>query len=303
MKKILAFLLVLAILPAASAGSCAEEAAGTEDGLEEILWDIGDDTEEEGSEGIIEFADPDDPDLPDWPLETYGLMDNGYFPEIVEKRINGKDNRTTIKSANKYPYCAMAIIQAYFPCKCKGAEGTAFMVRKNKALTAAHCLICTKHNKWAKKIVLYFGYRKGRGWVYRYTGSWKAYSGTTFPDGYQGKDADDWAVIKLNQNVGKRTGWLGMWAMSDSQIEKYNFYTAGYRKLRLKRGKGKAHVVDSKRMYFKMDTQKGNSGGPIYRKYKGGYYAVGIITTEWPDLAVNSGVRITNKILKKVKKY
>ena len=300
MKKILACLLVLAILITGSSCAFAETAAGMENDPEEFLWNPEDDDGEEGSEGIIEFPDPDDPDLPEWTPEDPEWMD-GCFPEIVEKRINGKDNRTTIKTANKYPYTTMAIIQAYFPCKCKGAEGTAFMVRKNKALTAAHCLICTKHNKWAKKIVLYFGYRKGRGWVYKYTGKWKAYSGTTFPNGYH--DTNDWAIIKLSQNVGNRTGWLGLWAISDSNVKKYNFYTAGYRNGKLKRGKGKAKVIDSRRMSFKMDTQKGNSGGPIYRKYKGGYYAVGIITTEWPDLAMNSGIRITSSILKKVKKY
>lgn len=302
MKKILALLLALALLPACFTCAAAESFGPVED-YDEILWEeLGDDADE-GGEGTIEIVDPEELALlnaPDLSIDTEPM--DGWFPEIVEKHIIGKDSRKTIKSANKYPYSAICLIEATLPCKCRGLQGTGFMIGKNKVLTAAHCLICQKHNVWVSRLKLHFGYRKGRGSVYRYTGAWQAHCGTGFPGGYQGHDLNDWAVIKLKQNVGKRTGWFGYWCMSDKQIKKKKFYIAGYRDGLLKRDKGKAKVLDDKRMWVSIDVLPGNSGSPIYYKYKGNYYAVGIWTTYWEN-GKNSGVRLTKKIMKYVKKY
>ena len=302
MKKILAFLLALILLLTGSASISAVADGSVQADPEKFLWDESeDDAEEDGSEGTISFVDPAELALLEGPLEDPERMD-GFFPEIVEKHIIGKDSRKTIKSANKYPYSAIALLEITFPCKCRNMVGTAFMIGKKKVLTAAHCLICQKHNKWAKRIVLNFGYRKGKGSVYRYTGGWEAHCGTGFPGGYQGHDANDWAVIKLDKNVGDRTGWFGYWCLSDSQINNYKFYITGYRSNKMKRDKGSAKVLDSKRMWVNIDVLPGNSGSPVYRTYKGGYYAVGIWTTYWEN-GKNSAVRLTNAIMKYVKKY
>lgn len=302
MKKILALLLALALLPACLTCAAAESFGPVED-FDEVLWeDIGDDAEE-GGEGTIEIADPAELAMlgaPDLSIGTEPT--DGYFPEIVEKHIIGKDTRTTVKKANKYPYSAICMIQATLPCKCRGLQGTGFMIGKNKVLTAAHCLICQKHNVRVKKLTLYFGYRKGKGSVYRYNGKWKAHCGTGFPGGYQNHDLNDWAVIKLKQNVGKKTGYFGHWCMTDKQINNSKFYIAGYRDNKLKRDKGSASVIDAKRMWVNIDVLPGNSGSPIYCKFKGKYYAVGIWTTYW-DNGRNSGVRLTKSIMDYVKKY
>ena len=302
MKKTLALLLTLVLLLNGSICAFADTEASMEEQPEEILWDdFGDDEEVEGAEGTISFVDPAELALLSGPLSNPEPM-YGFFPEIVEKHIYGKDTRKTIKTANKYPYSAIAFMQITLPCKCRNIEGTAFMIGKDKVLTAAHCLICQKHNQWAKKIVLNFGYRKGKGSVYQYAGSWEAHCGTGFPGGYSGHDADDWAVIKLKKNVGERTGWFGYWCMSDSQINKYNFYITGYRSKKMKRDKGRASVIDSKRMWVNIDVLPGNSGSPVYRKYKGNYYAVGIWTTYWEN-GRNSAIRLTNAIMNYVNKY
>ena len=90
--------------------------------------------------------------------------------------------------------------------------------------------------------------------------------------------------------------------MSDSQINKYNFYITGYRNKKMKRDKGRASVIDSKRMWVNIDVLPGNSGSPVYRKHKGHYYAVGIWTTYWEN-GRNSAVRLTNAIMNYVNKF
>lgn len=323
MKKILAFLLALALLVTGFTCAFAEDNGSADADAEETVTDVSAEDEEEaedyeedaeaeyeadfevndeeGAEGTIEFLDENDEALQE-PTEEECEPDEPFDPEEADKKIIGKDNRKTIKNPGKYPYSAIALLQIKFPCE-KGytTYGTAFMVSRNKALTAAHCLFCPDHRQWATQIVFNFGYRKGKGSVYRYTGGWKAHIATTFPYGYSGDN--DWGVIKLDKNVGDRTGWFGMWPQVSSQIKSTKYYTAGYRDGKLKRGHGKLHLLDSKHYKFTIDTQQGNSGGPIFRKYKGGYYAVGIITTEWLFINRNSGVRLTEAIRKYVNKF
>ena len=271
MKRILAVLLALMLLLTAVC-AFAEE----------------DDEEEEGGEGEIIFLDADGIT----PEEAEELTEESepFVPDDIDRHIIGADDRITVKDTRTYPYSAIAYMNMKFPCACKNLEGTAFMVDRDKMLTAAHCLICQKHNVWATSITFYFGYRKGSGSMYKYTGGWTAHCGTSFPNGYT--DENDWAFIKLEKNVGDKTGWFGRRYLNDQDLTKEYYYVAGYRNGVLKYDYGKVRVLDAGRMYVDMDVEPGNSGSPIYDKDD---YAIGIWTTYWGN-GENSGIRLTKTI-------
>ncbi len=266
MRKTFAFLLALALLLPAF---CFAEDAPEENEGTIFFLDEGEALPEDASE-ITEESEP-------------------FIPEDVEKHIIGKDDRITVRNPRTYPYSAIAYMVIKMKCGCS-ITGTGFMVDKRKMLTAAHCLICQKHNKWAKTIDFYFGYKKGGGQLYKYSGTWNAYCATSFPNGYT--DVNDWAFIRLEKDVGNKTGWFGRRYLNDADLTKEYYYVAGYKDGVLKYDVGKLRVLDQGRMWVDMDVLPGNSGSPVYDSDG---YAVGIWTTYWED-GSNSGIRLNRTI-------
>ena len=104
------------------------------------------------------------------------------------------------------------------------------------------------------------------------------------------------SLIKLaeqpfNPNSDK-VGWLGSyWGMSDSQIANQFLYVAGYRDGVLKYDYGFADAKSSQHIKYRMDTQPGNSGGPVFTR---DYYAIGINIAE--NDSYNTGYRLTTTV-------
>lgn len=243
----------------------------------------------EPGEGTIEFLVQTEDSA-----ESYTEIE-GFAPDNVERTILGRDNRITISNTNQYPFSAIAYMEIWMKCGCQIA-GTGFMVDRDKLLTAAHCLICQTHNKWAYGITFHFGHRKGKKDFYTYNNTWNAYCGTNFANGYVSDN--DWAVVKLYKNVGDRTGWFGTRSLSDQQVENGYYYISGYKDRILKMDVGKLHIKDSNEMWMDMDALPGNSGSPIYDSNN---YAVGIWTTYYSN--ANSAVRLTSSILDYIRQY
>jgi V8-like Glu-specific endopeptidase len=249
-------------------------------------------TREQGGEGEVLFIDelPADADISSEIPDT----NEPFIPEGLDRTIIGADNRVTVTNPASYPFSAIGYMHVTAECGCRWS-GTGFMVTKNTMMTAAHCLICTKHNQWADKITVYFGYKNSGNYLYCYNSAWTAYVGTRFPDGYT--DVNDWGYVTFkNSNVGDRTGWLGMDFLTDDELNKLEFYyIAGYRDEKLKYDLGMISPYDATRMMILGDTQPGNSGGPIFDSNN---YAVGIIVSETVD--ENFGTRLTNSIYYKM---
>lgn len=203
--------------------------------------------------------------------------------------VFGTDDRITVQDTGEYPYVAIAYMKIHHACGCD-STGTGFMADKNKLITAAHCIVCTKHGKWANRITFYFGYRNDRRYTYKYSGKWYAFVGNTFPDGYTTEN--DWAVVKLYKNVGNQVGWFGFkYNMPDSTISGKLLRVAGYRNGKLKKDSGFATVGSGNLIYYEMDSEPGNSGGPVYYLDHGDPYAAAINIAE--SKSSNYGYRIT----------
>jgi V8-like Glu-specific endopeptidase len=267
MRKTFAFLLALALLLPAF---CFAEDAPEENEGTIFFLDEGEVLPEDASE-ITEESEP-------------------FIPEDVEKHIIGKDDRITVRNPRTYPYSAIAYMVIKMKCGCS-ITGTGFMVDKRKMLTAAHCLICPTCSQWAKTITFYFGYKSPTNYLYRYTGSWTGYVGTTFRN-HRYTIMNDYGVVKFNAAVGSKTGWFGAkWNSSNKTLNNKTDYVAGYHNGILKYGKGKVFVYDAAHLKYSIDTQKGTSGGPVYNSSR---YALGI------NIAESSVTNLAHRLTKAV---
>ena len=244
--------------------------------------------DDEGGEGTISFVDA---------AQADSFVSGGapasvepFAPDDLEKIILGSDDRVKVKKPKEYPYSAIAYMVVKGSCKCNWTC-TGFMVTKNTLLTAAHCMVCTKHGKWAKNITFYFGYKSKKNYRYRYKSRWQAWAGTTFPE-HRYASSDDWAVVKLDKNVGDKTGWFGMRFCTDSELLGNSFCIAGFSgEAKLRYVWGTVTDVWEKQIGYDIDTLPGDSGSPVFDD---NYYAVGIETNS-SDTA-NFGQRLRDEI-------
>lgn len=251
---------------------------------------LTEDFEQEGQEGsvrVVSGAEQQEASKTDVTTE-------GFAPNELDKVVIGRDDRIEITKPGEYPYSAIANMKVTGECGCKW-ECTGFMVSRNFMMTAAHCMICTDHRKWAKNATFYFGYKSSKNYLYKYTGGWYATAGTTFPNFEYDFEAmnHDWCYVKLEENVGDKTGWLGMHFASDSSINAGIFQAAGYRDNKLKTCWGNGYAENINLMTYDADDVQGNSGGPVFES---DYCAVAIIAAESQDPLINIGRRFTSTI-------
>ena len=270
--KLLALFLAVLVLMRPAVLSLAEEADEGGEGTVEV-FEITD--ADPGTEIIPEDTDP-------------------FIPDGLEKTVFNGDDRVTVNKPSQFPFSAIANMSVKAKCGCTWS-GTGFMVSKDQMLTAGHCLRCIKHGTWADRITFYFGYRNSRSYLYKYTGQWRAYAGNLFEDKEYTVNWD-FGCIRFKQNVGDRTGWFGSrYGLSDKQLDMKFLYVAGYRDGVLKYDAGYAEVLDDQHIQYRMDTQPGYSGGPVYDS---DYYAVGINIAE--NNRYNIGFRLMNIVREKV---
>ncbi len=296
MKKLIVALLVFfcvsILLQAAAESAIIDTATPIPDTASNNLSEV---FEQEDNHGSITFAEPVS-------IETHSDRENNriepFVPDGLEKITLGLDDRITVTNTSQYPYSAIAYMKVTGRCGCPW-ECTGFMVYKNILLTAAHCMVCSKHGEWADQVTFYFGYRNRSNYLYKYNGVWNAYAGTLFPNGYDRyAELNDWCVVKLNKNVGDVTGYFGLHQATDSEINSHYYKLAGYRHDLLKYDTGFAKVRNDKLMIVYIDALPGNSGSPIFTY---DYYAEGLWTSY--NETENYGHRISDDLWDYLKLY
>lgn len=215
-----------------------------------------------------------------------------YVPDSLDRVIIGTDDRIDVNDPGCYPYSATAYMRVKAQCGCTW-EGSGFMVSRRGLVTAAHCLVCTKHYAGAERIDLYFGYQTDHNYLYKTSAVKTYWYGTDFSSTGGYNIENDYAYILLGEPVGDHTGWLGMRALSDTELRNTCFWVDGYRDGQIKYALGYADINSENTISYEMDTVPGYSGGPVSMCVNyDDFYAVAINVAESTFPLKNYGWRI-----------
>lgn len=205
----------------------------------------------------------------------------------------GIDNRTPMTS-RKYPWSAVGrIIATKADGRNYGCTGT--LIDANLVLTNAHCVIDPKTGKLSTRIQFLPNVIDGD---YRdVAGVKRVIYGTNFSQ--SDADSHDWAILELNQPLGRKYGYLGSKSLPSASLIRNRkvFFFVGYSKdfpngkyrKYFKAGPGwtasyeaGCSIVKEERGVLLHDcaTAGGSSGGPIVAVINGNPYIVALNNAE-----------------------
>lgn len=216
--------------------------------------------------------------------------------------VIGADNRTRVQDIGAFPFRAIAFVQTEFP----GGfylECTGFLIGEHTVATAGHCV-----------------YSPGLGWAHAarvmpaVNGAVQTFGAATGNEFFavagwvnNMEPEYDYGAIQLNQDIGKKTGWLGMANLDNSMLDRAAVSVTGYPADHPYRTMwtmtSSLRRVTATRLYYNIDTYAGQSGSPVYNARftrACGYCVVGIHgygTAADPRGKLNSGVRMTSAVL------
>ena len=213
----------------------------------------------------------------------------------ADKAIIDTDNRITITNPMEYPFSAIAYMDVTCSCEHGGWFGTGFLVSNDLLVSAGHCLFCPSCQKPAEEIVLYFGYLNERNYLACFKETdWHAWIISTPVLHGEHYKMDDYGFIRLSENVGKTTGYLGIrYDVPDSELSKGSFHVTGYFDGLLKHDAERVQPINEKYLKHFADTVSGNSGCPVYDDNNN---VIAINTASKKDASENYAVRFTSEI-------
>lgn len=210
---------------------------------------------------------------------------------ISTREVIGADERTVVS----HPYNEVAYFE--FVLKGKPDMGTAVMVYKNLALTAAHCVVDDKEVISGGQV---FPERMGGVSPYGSAGVSQMVVDKSF---YEKEDPEaDWCILILDRNIGEDSGWQGI-----AYSEDYSYFEDGelvnvtgypsekdYGTVQYT-ATGPVLKATQNYLRYDVDETKGQSGAPVYDK-KG--YVIGVNKggyKEWGVVKSNQGTNINKE--------
>jgi V8-like Glu-specific endopeptidase len=216
----------------------------------------------------------------------------------------GSDDRLPMLS-NNYPWSTVGRIVGESNSQTYTCTGT--LIDENVVLTNAHCVIDPKTGRVASRVVFLPNVVDGK---YRDRANAVQYlAGTDFQDNKAG--ANDWAVVKIDQPLGRKYGYLGWKSLPASTLvrNEKKFFFVGYsgdypqaeaeKFWGLTAGQGwtagfqaGCSIVDeqSNILLHDCDTAGGSSGGPIIASIGGEPYIVALNNAEIVDRKSGRGL-------------
>lgn len=238
------------------------------------------DTKEESIEEIIvetnSFTDGE---------TTAGYFPNGKISDIDLSdlyAIIGSNDITVVDNPTATPYCSTVCLQ--ITTNNGGTNyGSGFMIGPNALATAAHNLYSIKEKAYVKSVNV----APARSDNSKPFGSENvSASSMIVSDSYlAGTSSEDWAIITLKNNLGTKTGWLGLHWQSSNYSSSQLVYAYGYpsqingadARYRMCKSSGYIRSQTSKYLKSDWDLTGGFSGGPLVEYISGaGYVAIGI---------------------------
>ena len=236
-----------------------------------------------------------------WADSNEDFYEPGWMPETnYIDGVIGDDDRERV-STQEGPFSAIAMLEIFFP-QGNVQLGTATMISPNAAFTAAHNLYCRELGGWAVHIKVtpgIYGWASSPTNPFGYTSVRElVISVPAFEDETENDGVDcDWGLIRLNMDLGNRSGFLGFQFRNNSftnhsvMISGYpldlNFLAETYNQY--------MHIgtIDSDNYFaitvnyeifenriftYDIDATGGQSGSPILYFNNGAYQIIGIHT-------------------------
>lgn len=231
------------------------------------------------------------------------------------------DKRKVVKKTTKDPWAYICKIVTIFKDGSK-AEGSGAMVGPHHCLTAAHNIYDKGHGGWAERVEVIPGYdgtrkdSEGKSAPRPYGSAFNAESGTIAWTEWTEKENPDYdlSLVITDSNIGKKSGYFGIKALSDGELSKVKAHMAGYpgdkdNAERQYYDTGTISRYDSGRVYYKLGTWRGQSGAGLYIREESDddteelqpRYVFAVHTTG--GKVENSGARITSGLLGTLIKY
>ena len=215
------------------------------------------------------------------------------YPNLI---ING-DDRMVVSNPESFPFSCITFMDVICQCGCGWECSGSLVGNGHTVLTAAHCVYCAEHSAPAESIIFYFGYHSYHKNLCRYDGHWSLFAGTTF-ETHEYSFQDDWAVIRLDEDVGSQTGFLQpLCGISEEEALSPANRILGYSAGALYMDQGLLQLMDETHFLYAMDQDSGASGGPILNQEN---QIIGIVIghlEEDDGSQYNVGHRLTPEIL------
>ncbi len=235
------------------------------------------------------FAAPD-VELNDVAVASPGLREMKALPETV----HGPDDRVKIANTAVYPWRVHAslLITAR-----DGSQyvGTAWFIGPRTLVTAGHCVFIQAPGQpehgWVRSIRVMPG-RNGAFLPYGavLATSFRSVQGWTV----NGDENYDYGAIILPTPLGEKTGWLGFANYDDATLRSMRVNISGYPADKPAGTQwfaaNRIASVNSRKVFYDIDTFGGQSGSAVYRLVDGKRIAVGVHAYGGP--VTNSGTRI-----------
>lgn len=209
-----------------------------------------------------------------------------------------------ISDTTLYPWRATAALLMTVPGSAQIFTGTGWLVGPRAIITAGHCVFPrgSSYTGFVSQIEVHLG-RNGLGedpicppitaTQFACSRGWKE----------DGDFAYDYGFILLNDDIGNKTGWMGVSVLNDEEILGSVLNLSGYPTASpsapVPDGKqwyvsGQPDHLDSSFIYYNFGTLPGESGCALYRNVAGQSYAIGIHVASQGNMGravrINAGV-------------
>jgi glutamyl endopeptidase len=231
--------------------------------------------------------------LPDIGEASFGV------PADLEEIVHGPDDRVQITNTSVYPWRVHASLLITAADNSLWI-GTGWFIGPHTLMTAGHVVHIKNsgiagRDGWVKKIQVMPG-RNGGSLPYGSVTSTNFRSVTGWTN--NGDQNYDYGAIIIPTNLGNTVGWLGFGVYSDSDLlgstgnisgypgdkptgtQWYNFH--------------KIASVNSRKVYYDIDTAGGQSGSAVYRIVNGHRFAIAVHA--YGGATTNSGTRIVTPV-------
>ncbi|WP_219722164.1 trypsin-like serine peptidase [Deinococcus planocerae] len=243
------------------------------------------------------------PDLDN--LRDIGEASFGVAPPLSET-VHGPDDRRQITTTSVYPWRAFASLLI---TAADGSRwiGTGWFIGPHTLMTAGHVVYIKNsgvpgRDGWVRSIQVMPG-RNGNSLPY---GSVTSTNFRTVSGWTNGGDENyDYGAIITPTDLGNTVGWLGFGAYSDADLRASVGNVSGYPGDKAAGTQWydarKIASVNSRKVYYDIDTAGGQSGSAVYRIVNGQRYAFAIHA--YGGATTNSGTRITSPVFNNMRTW